>query len=169
MPASGSGLIWTSLQPFCLGLLERGQHARMIGAGVLSDDENRLGQLEVFERHGSLAGADRFTQRRAARFVTHVGTVRKIVGAKLPDEELIEKSGFVAGAAGGVEDRLVGMIERIQFAGDQLKRVVPADGFVMRGARAQHHRMSNASLFAQPVIGFVGKICDAPLSEKTPA
>ncbi len=54
------------------GVFERRQHARMVCAGILTDDEDRLGLVEIFERDSSLPDADRFTQRRAARLVTHV-------------------------------------------------------------------------------------------------
>ena len=118
--------MWTSLQPFRFARSQRRQHARMIRAGILTDDEDRIGMIEVFERDRSLPDADRFAQRSAARLVTHVRAVRQIVGAKLSDEELIKKRGFVAGATGGVEDCLVRIVERIKFTGDQFERVVPA-------------------------------------------
>ena len=60
-------------------------------------------------------------KRPAAGLVAHVGAVRQIVGAKLPDEELIQKSRLVTGAARGVEDCFVRMIKRVQFAGDQIE------------------------------------------------
>ena len=99
-----------NLAAIALGLLQGSQHTRMIRAWVLANDKDRLCQLEVFECYGSLPHADRFAERGAARFVAHIRAVGKIVGAKLPYEELIEKRGFVAGAARGVEDRFVRMV-----------------------------------------------------------
>ena len=51
---------------------ERRQHARMVGTGILTDDKDRLRLVEIFERDSSLPDADRFTQRRSTRLVTHV-------------------------------------------------------------------------------------------------
>ena len=82
-------------------------------------------QIKIFERHCSLADADRFAQRRAAGFVAHVGTVRQVVGAELAHEELIEKRGFIAGAAGGVEDRLVRDESEFSSPAIKRKRLVP--------------------------------------------
>ncbi len=42
-PASGSGLIATIRAPRRLRLLERAQHARVVGAGVLADDQQQVG------------------------------------------------------------------------------------------------------------------------------
>src|SRR5689334_9339807 len=78
---------------------ERRKHARMIRARILTDDEDRVGFVEIFERDSSLAHSDRFTQSRAARLVTHVRTIRQIVSAKLAHEQLIKKRSLVAGAA----------------------------------------------------------------------
>ena len=49
----------------------------------------------------------------AARLVAHVRAVGQVVRAELADEELVEERGLVAGPARGVEDRLVGRIERL--------------------------------------------------------
>ena len=91
-----------------LGVEQCRQHARMIGAWILPDDENRVAQIEIFERHGSLAEAERFFHARAAGFVTHVRAVRQVVGPKLPREQLVKKSRFVAGTARRVKDRFIG-------------------------------------------------------------
>ena len=58
----------------------------MIGAGILANNENRVRQIEIGKGHRSLAAADGVAERSAARFVTHVGTIRQIVGAELPHE-----------------------------------------------------------------------------------
>jgi hypothetical protein len=59
IPTSGSGLMWTSLQTASLGVLERRQHTRMIRAGILSNHEDRLRLLKIFERDCSLSDANR--------------------------------------------------------------------------------------------------------------
>src|SRR5437763_9909110 len=81
-----------------LRLKQSRQHAWMIRAGILADDENRIAELEIFQRHCTLAKAERFFHSGAARFMAHVRTVRQIVRAELPHEQLIKKRGFVAGA-----------------------------------------------------------------------
>lgn len=46
-----------------LGLLQRGQHPRMVGAGVLSYDEDEVGVVQVVERDAALADAQGLVQR----------------------------------------------------------------------------------------------------------
>src|ERR1700736_3665627 len=69
--------------------LECREHARMIGAGILANDENRISQIEIVKGYRTLPAADGFAERGAARFVAHVRTIRQIVGAELPHEQLI--------------------------------------------------------------------------------
>jgi hypothetical protein len=125
----------------------------VVGAGVLADDEDRVGELEVVERDGALADADGLGEAAARRLVAHVGAVGQVVGAELADEELIKKGGLVRGAPGGVEGRLVGARERAQRGGDGAEGFVPTDGLVVRRAAAQNHRVREAALLAEPVVG----------------
>ena len=48
-----------------LGLLKRSQHARMVCARILPDDENRLRLIKILEQDSSLAHADRLVERSA--------------------------------------------------------------------------------------------------------
>src|ERR1051326_4666497 len=77
------------LAPVSLRALQRRQHPRMIGAGILPNDKDRFRAIEVFERDCSLPDSDRLAQRSATRFVTHVRTIRQVIRAKLPHEQLI--------------------------------------------------------------------------------
>ncbi len=52
-------------------LLQLGEHARMTGAGILADDEDRIGRREVLDLHRRLADADR---PRSARCRSTRGT-----------------------------------------------------------------------------------------------
>ena len=79
----------------------------MIRSRVLAEDENAVALLKVIQRHASLADADGFVERRAARFVAHVRAVRQVVCAELPGEELIEKRRFIARASTGVKRRRI--------------------------------------------------------------
>src|SRR5437867_3801992 len=96
-----------NLATAALGTQEGRQHAWMISARILSDYENRVAKIEVFQRHCAFAETDCFFHSGAAGFVTHVGAIGKVVRAELPHEQLIKKSRFIAGATGGVEDRFV--------------------------------------------------------------
>ena len=87
MPVSGSGLTLTIWQPLRAAFCSSRQHARMAGAGVLADDEDRVGVREVLELDRGLADADRFGQPRAARFVAHVRAVGQVVRAELAREQ----------------------------------------------------------------------------------
>jgi hypothetical protein len=89
-------------------LAQRFEHARVVGAGVLADDEDRVGQLQVVEHHGALAHAEGLRHARAAGFVAHVRAVGEVVGAVGAHEQLVEERRLVAGPARGVELGLVG-------------------------------------------------------------
>src|SRR5258708_5875001 len=98
----------------------------MVGARVLPGDEDDLRLLEVVEADGALADADGFRKPAAARLVAHVRAVGEVVGAVLANEELVEEGGLVAGAAAGIEDRLVGTFQRPQLGAE------PGEGLVQR-------------------------------------
>ena len=69
-----------------LRVLQCRQHARMIRAGILTDNKNRIAQIEVFQRHCSLAEPQRLFHAGAARLMTHIRAVRQIVRAELSHE-----------------------------------------------------------------------------------
>ena len=122
------------------------QHARVVGARVLAEDEDRVGMLEVLECHRALAHADLRAHAVAAGLVAHVRAVGEIVGAVLAHEQLVEKGGLVAGATRGIEDRLVGVGQRLQLRGNQGKGRIPFDGQVAIGLRVIAHGMRQAPL-----------------------
>ena len=105
--------------------MQRRQHARVIGAGVLADQNDDLGFLEIIDLDGAFADADRRCQCRPAGFVAHVRAIRHVVGAELANEKLIEKRRLVARTAGGVKNRFIRRTERIQFSGDEFEGIVP--------------------------------------------
>ncbi len=63
-PRSRIGLKTTMRAPRIGRLAQIAQHARMIGAGVLPDNEDRVCLLEILQRHRALANADRLAQAR---------------------------------------------------------------------------------------------------------
>ena len=141
-------------------------HPRMVRAGILSDDKNRVGVLEVLEFHATFAYPDAFVQRRATRLVTHVRAIGQIVGAELPREELVQKRGFVAGAAARVKCGRVRRRQSIQLAREQFECFVPFHRRIMSRAFAFHHRMNEPALQLEPVIGSVAQIGDRMLAKK---
>jgi len=87
------------LRPSENGGFEGAEHARVIGSRVLTNAKDGVRFGEIIEGDSSFAHADSLPHREAAGLVTHVRTVRQIVGAVAAGEELIEKGGFVARAA----------------------------------------------------------------------
>jgi hypothetical protein len=94
-------------------LAQRFKHARVVGAGVLPEHEDRVAVFEVGEGHAAFADPHALPEGDAAGFVAHVRAVGEVVAAKGADEQLIEVGCFVAGAAGGVELGLVGAFQRL--------------------------------------------------------
>ena len=146
--------------------LQISEHAGMAGPGILPDNENKIGQLKIAQRYRAFADADDRRERGAAGFMTHVGAVGKVVGAELAHEKLVKKSGFVAGAAGGIKDGFIRRVQRSQLACDELECFIPGDGFIVIAAHRQMHGMSEAALLAQPVVGSAAEFRDAPPAEK---
>ena len=85
----------------------------MIRPRILPDNQDQFGFFEVVELDGALADPDHFCQCSAARFMTHVRTVGKVVGTKLASKQLVGKCRFVGRFARGVERGTVGRGERV--------------------------------------------------------
>ncbi len=149
-----------------LGVLERGQHAGVIRPGVLADDEDAVGFLEIIEGDAAFADADGFVERRAGGLVAHVRAIGQVVGAEEADEELIQEGGFVAGAAAGVEGGGIGGGEGFQLGGEEGEGVVPRDGLVVGGVGAADHGVGEAALLLHPVIAAGGEVGDGVFGEK---
>ncbi|MNY15276.1 hypothetical protein D3C86_1484800 [compost metagenome] len=112
----------------------------MVGAGIVAEAEDRIGMIEILQRHRAFADADGFRKADAGGLVAHVGTIREIVRPIGAHEKLIEKGGLVGRPAGCIEFRLVGVVELVEFLRDQIEGVVPRDwliaiafGIVMQG------------------------------------
>ena len=71
-----------------LRFFERGEHAGMVAAGVLSDHQDHIRFGKVVEPNRALSDADRFPERKAGRLVAHVRTVRKVVCSEASNHEL---------------------------------------------------------------------------------
>jgi hypothetical protein len=149
-----------------LGLLQRGEHPGVVRPRVLAHDEDQVGVVDVVQAHIALADAEGLRQRGAAGLVAHVAAVRQVVGAERPDEELEQERGLVADPAGGVEERLVGRVERAQLGGEYADRLVPADRLVVLGAGPLDHRLGQPALLVEPVVRLPVELRDAVLPEE---
>ena len=79
-----------------LRLLQRREHPRVVGAGVLADDHDQVGGVDVLEQHRPLADPDRVGERGAAGLVAHVRAVGQVVGAEAAHHQLVEERRLVA-------------------------------------------------------------------------
>ena len=149
-----------------LRLLQCRQHARVVGARVLTTDHDQLGVVDVLQRHTPLADADHLGQRHRRRLVTHVGAVGQVVGAEGAREQLVEEGGLVRRLAGGVEDRLVRAVEVVQVRGDQREGLVPGDRLVVGSTGAAYDGMGDPALLPQPVVGALGQVREAVSREE---
>ena len=142
------------------GLAEHAQHARMIGTGVVADAEYGVAVVEIFQRHGCLAHAQRLGHACAGGFVAHVGTVGEIVGAEPPTEQLVQEGGFVGGAAGGVQLQPVGMVEFVQDLADACERVPPGSRPITIAVGVVDHRLAEAAGILEVVVGPLPQLAD---------
>jgi hypothetical protein len=136
--------------PGCLAKV--GHHAGAVGPGVLTEDEDRIGLIEVLEEHRSLADADRVRQPDARRLVAHVRAVGKVVRSVLARKELEEECSLVGSAARCVEFCLVGCLHCIQAKPDPRKSLLPFDGAIAVCARIIAHRMGEPPLHLKLVV-----------------
>ena len=82
-----------------LGLLEGGEHARMIGAGVLAHDDDEIGSAEIVVGDRGLADADDLVERGPRGLMAHVRAVGEVVGAVCAHEQLVEERRLVRRSA----------------------------------------------------------------------
>lgn len=100
-------------------------HPGRVCAGILPEDEDRLGGVEILHDDRALADADRGRQAPACRFVAHIGAVGEIVGAELTDENREQESCLVGGSARGIELSLIRIAKGTQMLADHGKCLVP--------------------------------------------
>ena len=135
---------WVERHNFCatfVGRTQLAQHARVIGARVLAEDKYRIGFFKIIEGYRALAHADLLTHAHTAGLVAHVGAIGEVVGAVFAHKQLVQKGCFVAGAARGVKDRLVGVGQCVKVASDHFKRSVPLNRLVFVTRCVVHHRL----------------------------
>ncbi len=148
------------------GLTQRFKHAWVVGAGVLTEYENRVGMFEIVEGHGAFTDAHALRQRDTAGFVAHVRAVGKVIGAVSAHEQLIQIRRFVAGPAGGIELGHVRAWQVVQVLGDQGEGVVPGNRLVTIGFGVIDHWLGQTALIFQPVVTLLQQRADAVAGEK---
>ena len=149
-----------------LGLLESAEHARVVRPRVLAGDEDQLGGVDVVERDGPLADADGLAEGDPTRFVAHVRAVRKVVRAEGAGEQLVQEGGLVAGPPGGVEDGPVWCREGPEVSSEDGDGGFPRHRPVVRLARRPVHRLGQAALLAEPVVGPTVELLDRVSGEE---
>jgi len=154
------------LRPAFHRFAQRFEHPRVVGAGVLANDKNRIGMFQVVEHHGAFAHAQALDHAHRAGFVTHVRAVREVVGAVGANEQLIEKGCLVAGPARGVELGLIWRVQGIEVPGDQREGLVPGSFHITISGRVIAHRVGQATLILQPIITLPGERGDAVFVEE---
>lgn len=143
-----------------LSLLEGTEHPWMIRTRVLPGDHDQMGPVQVLGPYRTFANSDDLAQCDGSRLMAHVGAIGQIVGAEGSHEQLEDKGGFVRDLSGRVEDGFVGVVEGLEVMRDQGEGVVPADRLVMGGAGPKHHRVTEAALLSQPVVGALLQLGD---------
>ncbi len=157
-PASWSGLIEMIRAPRDFASSSADSIRGWLVPGFCPTTSEQLGLVDVLEADRALADADGVHERGAGRLVAHVGAVGQVVGAEGAHEELVDERRLVGGLARGVERGLVGVVEAPQVPGDRGVGVVPRDRRVVGRARAQHHRLGDAALLAEPELGATGEV-----------
>ncbi|MND40993.1 hypothetical protein D3C80_317420 [compost metagenome] len=142
------------------------EHPWVVGAGVLTPDENCIGVFEVVEGHGAFADPDALRQRDTAGLVAHVRAVGEVVGAVGAHEQLIEVRRFVTRPARGVELGLIGARQAVQMPGDQGECVVPTDRLVAISLGVVAHRLGQAALVFEPIVTLFQQRSDAVFGEE---
>ncbi len=152
-PALGQRVEHHDRHPAQRHLAQGAQHARMVGAGVVADAEHGISLLEVVERYGALAHADRGRQADAGGFVAQVRAVGEVVAAVLAHEELVQERGLVGSAPRCVELGHGRIGQLAQRGPDARRRILPGDRQVFVLLRVVGHRMAEAALVLERVVG----------------
>ncbi len=124
----------------------------MIGAGILTDHENRISLLEILKQNRAFANANRLLQSNTTGLVAHIGTVREIVGAIGAHKKLIQKCRLIGGATRCIEFDTIRRIKTLQNPADGRKGFVPFDRFIFIGCRVVTHRMCKTTSVLQRII-----------------
>ncbi len=84
----------------------------------------------------------------------------------MPSEQLEQECCLVVEPARGVEQRLVGGVERPQLVGEQVERGVPGDRLVVVRAGPLDHGLGEPALVVEPLVRLLGQLGDGVLPEE---
>ena len=138
----------------------------MVCARIVAEDKDEVGTLHVFQSRGTLAYAERLYQRHSGRFMAHVGTIGKVVGAELARKQLQKKGRLIGRLARGVEGGLIGRIETVQLVRDHFEGIRPRDRLIVGRVGVPHHGRRQTALRVKPVVRLRGQILDGMLGEE---
>lgn len=113
----------------CSSVIIRG--LLVVGSRVLSDNENQIGVVKVFQWAGTIANSDRRRQPLAGGFVAEVGAVREVVRSKLSRKQLVKECGLVARPGRGIELHLPGIGQSAQFLSDYRESLIPLNSYIV--------------------------------------
>jgi hypothetical protein len=111
------------------------------------------GLLPISQIHRAFARAERCGKRSSTGFVTHIRTIRKIVGAEFAREQLVKKGGLVTQTARCVEGCAIWAIKFLKMAARQRKRFVPSDGHIFVAGCIVTHRLRKPAYILKCKVG----------------
>ena len=114
------------------GVLQRMQHPRGVGSGVLAEDEHSVALLEILEQDRPYRRAERLRERDRCGFVAHVGTIGQLLWPYMRPN-----SGYSTpfrGCAARRVDHHRLWIEPLELRSDFREGLVPADTYLSLSA-----------------------------------
>src|ERR1700719_775783 len=135
-----------------LGLLQRGQHPRMVRAWIVPENKDELRTLHVLQRRRALANSERLHHGYTGRLVAHVRAIRKIVRAKLASKQLHKKGRLIGRLSRGIEGGLIGRTQAVQLLRNHGKGLWPRNRLIVGRVRVPYHRRSQTALLVKRVI-----------------
>ncbi len=166
-PAFAQGVKGHNLRAPVGGMTQAVQHSRVIGAWVLPENENRIGLLKIIQVHRAFTDADALFKPRAAGFVAHIGAVREVIGAEHPAKKLIQVRGFITGAPGGVQLKLVRVVHGLNPLRNQRKRIFPGDRFIAIGCDVVTQGFGQTALIFKEIVALLAQGADAVLRKES--
>lgn len=109
--------------------------------------------VDIVHRHRTFAQTEGGGQRGTGGLVAHVGTVRQVVRAQAPTQQLEDIRGLIGSLARGVEHRLI-RLDRFKLIRNDPEGLVPADRAVVAvtGLPVIEQWLGDAANLAQPVV-----------------
>src|SRR6201987_2004775 len=140
-----------NLGALVLGLLQRGQHPRMVRARIVPENKNELRTLHVLERRRALPNSERLHHGYTRRLVAHVRAIRKIVRPELASKQLQKKGRLIGRLSRGIEGGLIGRIQTVQLLRNHGKSIWSFNVLMAGGVCVPYHRRSLTDLLVKQV------------------